>query len=50
MEDIMGRRNGFMRNCETGELPRIAELSQFGGRHSALRIYPFVERTKDSWN
>lgn len=32
LEDILGRRNGFMGNCGTGELPRIAGLSQFGGR------------------
>lgn len=32
LEDILGRANGFMGNWETGELPRMAGLSQFGGR------------------
>lgn len=32
LEDILGRRNGLMGIWENGELPRIAGVSQFGGR------------------
>lgn len=50
LEDIMGRRNGFMRNCET-ELPRIAELSQLEWGDILLWEFTLLlKRTKDSWN